>query len=145
MARSFLIALFGALILFQGSAQAQESKPAEEQKSASPGAQEQEPPEEDEDLVKPDKEYTFNPLQAENEFKTGNFYFKKGSYKSAIGRYEEATLWNPTFAEAFLKLGESLEKNGNLTKALKAYEKYLELSPDAKNAEQVRKKLKGKR
>lgn len=95
--------------------------------------------------MKPEKEYVFNPLQAESEFKIGNFYFKKGSFKSAISRYEEATKWNPGYAEAYLKLGEAREKNGNLKKALVAYGKYLELSPDAKNADAIRKKLKDKR
>jgi outer membrane protein assembly factor BamD (BamD/ComL family) len=103
---------------------------------------EQEPPEEDESL-KP-KQYTFNPLQAEQEFKIGNFYWKKGSWRAAAGRYEEATHWNPTFAEAFLKLGETYEKLGKKDEARDAYAKFLELESDTKRAAEVRKRV-GKR
>ena len=105
--------------------------------------QEQEPPEEDESL-KPKAEYTFNPLQAENELKIGNFYFKRGSYKAATKRFEEATRWNPTYAEAFLRLGETLEKLHDPKASKAAYQKYLELASDAKNADSIRKKINGK-
>lgn len=103
---------------------------------------EQEPPEEDESL-KP-KEYTFNPLQADNEMRVGNFYWKKGSYKAAARRFEEATRWDPGRAEAFLRWAESLEKLNDKDGARKAYAKYLELAPDAKNAREIRKKLNAK-
>ena len=104
-----------------------------------PQTPEQEPPEEDESL-KP-KEYTFNPLQADNEMRIGNFYWKKGSYKAASKRFEEATRWDPGRAEAFLRLGESLEKMNDKDGAKKAFVKYLELAPDAKDAKQIRKKI----
>ena len=100
---------------------------------------EQEPPEEDENLAA--KEYSFNPLEAEKDVKVGNYYFKKGNYKAAVNRFREATLWNPTFAEAFLRLGESEEKMKDKPAAQQAYAKYLELAPDTKEAEVVKKKL----
>ncbi len=101
--------------------------------------QEQEPPEEDETLAK--KEYTFNPLQATKEVQIGNFYFKKGRFRAASQRFREATLWNPGYAEAWLRLGESQEKLKDKSAARAAYGKYLELSPDAKNAAEIRKKI----
>lgn len=101
---------------------------------------EQEPPEEDEALKAP-KEYTFNPLQAESEMKVGAYYLKKGSYKAAARRYEEATKWNPSFGEAFLRWGEALEKFGDRKGAKAAYAKFLELAPEAKEAKAVRKKI----
>jgi len=100
----------------------------------------QEPPEEDATLVEA-KEYTFNPLQAEKEVKTGNFYAKKGNHKAAAFRFREATKWNPGMAEAWLRLGESLEKRKDAKGAKEAYAKYLELAPDAKNVAAIRKKL----
>lgn len=100
----------------------------------------QEPPEEDVALLEK-KEYTFNPLQAEKEVNTGNFYAKKGNFKAASLRYREATKWNPGLAEAWLRLGESLEKRKDSKGAKEAYAKYLELAPDAKNAAQIKKKL----
>lgn len=101
-----------------------------------------EPPEEDETLVP--KEYAFNPLQAAKELKVGNFYFKKGNYRAAAARYREATRWNASFAEAYRRLGEALEKWKGLKEARSAYEKYLELEPHGKHAKQIRKKLAGK-
>jgi len=100
----------------------------------------QEPPEEDTNLVET-KEYSFNPIQAEKEVKTGNFYAKKGNYKAASQRFLEATKWNPGLAEAWLRLGESLEKRKDTKGAKEAYAKYLELAPDAKNAALIKKKL----
>lgn len=104
---------------------------------------EQEPPEEDESLKQ--KEYSFNPLEAERDLKIGLYYFKKGNYKAAANRFQEATRWNPNYAEAFLRLGESDEKLKDKTAAQQAYTKYLELAPDAKDAEAIKKKLAGKR
>ncbi len=101
--------------------------------------QEQEPPEEDESLAP--KTYSFNPLEAEKDLKVGLYYFKKGNYKASTSRFREATLWNPTFAEAFLRLGESEEKLKDKKAADAAYSQYLALSPDGKEAESVKKKL----
>ncbi len=109
------------------------------QEPKQPAPEPVEPPEEDEALQP--KEYSFNPLQAENEIKVGNFYMKKGSYRAAARRYEEATRWNPGMPEAFLKWGEALEKLKDRKGARGAYAKYLELAPDGKEAESVRKKL----
>ena len=100
---------------------------------------EQEPPEEDESLAP--KTYSFNPLEAEKDLKVGLYYFKKGNYKASTSRFREATLWNPTFAEAFLRLGESEEKLKDKKAADEAYTKYLALAPDTKEAEAIKKKL----
>lgn len=112
-------------------------------KGTKPAAQSQpkeaEPPEEDES-AKP-KEYAFNPLQAEKEISVGEFYLKKGSTAAAVARFTEATKWNPTSAEAFLKLGQADEKLGDHKAAKQAYQKYLELAPDAKNAGEIKKKI----
>ena len=109
-----------------------QSKPQQQQ-------QEQEPPEEDESLAP--KTYSFNPLEAEKDLKVGLYYFKKGNYKASTSRFREATLWNPTFAEAFLRLGESEEKLKDKKAADAAYSQYLALAPDGKEAESVKKKL----
>ena len=105
-----------------------------------PPPQTQEPPEEDETLI-PKKDYPFNPLQAAKELKTGDFYFKKGKYKAAAGRFREATLWNPGFAEAYFRLGEAQEKLRDKKAAHEAYAKFLDLAPQDKRAAEVRNKL----
>ena len=113
-------------------------KPREQQKQ-----KEQEPPEEDESVAP--REYAFNPLQATKEVEIGNYYFKKKNYRAAAKRFGEAAKWNPTLADAFLRLGQTDEKLKDKAAAQQAYAKYLELEPDAKNAAQIKKKLAGKR
>jgi tetratricopeptide (TPR) repeat protein len=109
-----------------------------------PAPVEQEPPEED---VNPNaiKEYVLNPLQAEKELKVGAFYFKKGSYRAAVRRFEEATKWNPGFSQAWLRLGEANARLGRTREAREAWTKFLELEPDGKDSDNVRKRLKRER
>lgn len=125
-------------LLLAGVAWPQQDKSAQKSKPA-PQAQEQVPPEEDESVAT--KQYSFNPLEAEKDLKVGNYYFKKGDYKAAMSRFREATLWNPTYAEAFLRLGESEDKLKDKPAAQQAYNKFLELAPTSKEADAVKKKL----
>jgi Tfp pilus assembly protein PilF len=107
---------------------------------------EAEPPEEDESAIsKPAKEYTFNPLQAEKEIQVGVFYTKRGAWKSAKLRFEEATKWNPSSAEAWYRLAEASERLKDDKAAREAWAKYLELAPDGKHAAQARRKLGSKK
>jgi tetratricopeptide (TPR) repeat protein len=132
--------------LLAGALWAQQDKPPQKPKAKEQPKteqKEQEPPEEDESLAP--KEYTFNPLEAEHDLKVGNYYFKKGNYKGALNRFREATRWNPSFAQAYLRLGDTEEKLKDKPAALQAYAKYLELEPDGKEAESIKKKLAGKR
>lgn len=101
-----------------------------------------EPPEEDQALAV--KEYAFNPVQAQKELQIGNYYLKRGSYTAARLRFLEATKWNPNFADAYLRLGETYEKLKDRPASHKAYEKYLELEPKGKEAEGIRAKLAAK-
>jgi len=116
--------------------------PGQLQKKRTPppvGTKEEVPPEEDTSVG--EKQYSFNPLQALKEVQTGNYYFKKGSYRAAEGRFKEATLWNNGYDEAWLRLGEAEEKLRDKKAAREAYEKYVELASDAKKAAEIRKKL----
>jgi tetratricopeptide (TPR) repeat protein len=99
-----------------------------------------EPPEEDEALIR-SKDYEFNPLQAVKEIKIGNYYMKKGSFRAASGRFLEASLWDPTNAEAVYRLGEAKEKMGDRKAMAAAWNKFLELAPEDKRAPALRKKL----
>ena len=101
--------------------------------------QEQEPPEEDKSF-KP-REYDFNPLKATQSITAGDFYFKKGNFSAARGRYKDATLFDPGSAEAFEKLGEAAEKLRDFATARDSYAKYLELAPTAKDAETIQKRM----
>jgi Tfp pilus assembly protein PilF len=122
--------LAGLFVLLALGACAQEQKPAE-------------PPEEDEALVP--KEYSFNPLQAQKELQVGNYYFKSGRYRAALGRFREAVKWNENYAEAYLRMSEVYDKLKDPAEARKALEKYLALEPNGKQAEHARKRLSGKK
>lgn len=98
-----------------------------------------EPPEEDKDY-KP-RTYDFNPLKATKSITAGDFYFKKGNYAAAKGRYVDATLYDPGSAQAFEKLGEVEEKLHDLKAARVAYAKCIELDPNGKDIESVKKRL----
>ena len=74
----------------------------------------------------------------------GKQYYKKGSYRAAILRFEEALKWNPNDAEAWLRLGYAREKMKDKKGAREAFQKYVELGSDAKEVEEVKKKLAGK-
>jgi tetratricopeptide (TPR) repeat protein len=105
-----------------------------------PASTKEEVPKE-EDTTLGEKDYAFNPLQAEKEIQVGDFYFKKGKYRAAAERFREATKWNNGSTEAWLRLGEAEEKQKDPKAAKEAYAKYLDLSPDAKNAPEIRKKV----
>ncbi len=97
------------------------------------------PPEEDKTGAPPT--FTFNPVQSKIEVERGDFYFHKGNYTAAVSRYDEATKWNDGNAIAWRSLGEAEEKKANKKAALEAYHKYLELSPDAKDAKDIKNRL----
>jgi tetratricopeptide (TPR) repeat protein len=82
-----------------------------------------------------------NPLEAEKNVRTGVYYFDRKKYHAAVNRYKEAVCWDPSSKEAFLKLGEVEEKLHNRDEARDAYQKYLALAPDAKNAAEIKKRL----
>jgi tetratricopeptide (TPR) repeat protein len=97
------------------------------------------PPEEDTSLSKDD--YSFNPMQSQRDVGVGDLYRKKGNLVAAARRYHTATLYNDGNAEAWLKLGEVRQKLKDQDAAKEAYKKYLELDPDSKTAQEVRKSL----
>ncbi|HYA15834.1 MAG TPA: hypothetical protein VEF06_00140 [Bryobacteraceae bacterium] len=97
------------------------------------------PPEEDK--TDAPRVYSFNPLQAKKEVSVGEFYAKKGDNRAAAIRFREATRWDDGNAEAWLRLAETEEKNHETKAAREAYEKYLQISPAAKNAADIKKRI----
>jgi tetratricopeptide (TPR) repeat protein len=97
------------------------------------------PAEEDKSFLS--EEHSFNPLQSQKSVEVGDHYLRNGKIQGAIYRYQDATLWNDGNAEAWLRLAKAQEKMKDTKAAKDAYRKYLELSPDAKDAAAIRKKL----
>ena len=96
---------------------------------------------EDEQFAPPEQTYAFNPVQARNELKVGNYYAKKGSYRAAAGRYLEATRWDPNFGEAHWRLGRARERLGLAREAIAAYTRFLSIEPSGKRARSARQSL----
>jgi tetratricopeptide (TPR) repeat protein len=100
------------------------------------------PPEEDESVAP--RTYAFDPLQSERSIKIGNFYMHQGTargFRAALGRYEDATKYNPSSAEAFFKVAEAEEKLKNKDAARIAFQRVIQLAPDSKLAQEAKKKL----
>jgi tetratricopeptide (TPR) repeat protein len=136
VARVFLLALLGALL---GLGQRPQDVPPPPPDKPVVQAPVEEPPEEDPAAVP--RTYDFNPIEAEKEVKVGKYYLKKGSLKAALNRFEDASKYNPQLAEAFLLLAETRQKLRDGKGAKEAYGKYLALSPDAKNAAEIKKRM----
>jgi Flp pilus assembly protein TadD len=97
------------------------------------------PPEEDAAAIP--EQYSFNPVKSKRDVSVGEFYFKKGDFKGAAQRFTSATKWNDANAEAWLRLGETKEKQQDADGAREAYQRYLQLAPNAKNVGDVKKRL----
>jgi tetratricopeptide (TPR) repeat protein len=145
VARSYLV-LALASVFCTISANPQSVKPNQPSNSsaaAPPQQQDGQLPDEgnipEEDETQKQTEYRFNPLQAKKELDTGVFYMRKRSYRAAAARFEEATRWNPSWAEAYLKLGEAQVKLKHSDDARRALAKVVELSPDSKEANEAKK------
>jgi tetratricopeptide (TPR) repeat protein len=132
-------ALLPLLLSMAVGMRAQQSAPPKTPPAPQPEEEVQLPPEEDKTQIP--KEYSFNPVQSKKEVTVGEFYFKKRDFKAAMGRFREATKWNDGNAEAWLRLGDAADKMKDVKAAREAWEKYLQLAPDAKNAAEVRKRL----
>jgi TolA-binding protein len=120
------------LVLAQQSPQAQKPQPAAPPDEANP-------PEEDESLI-PEK-VPLNPMEAERSIRVGTFYMHKGKWRAALQRFELATKYNPSSADAFFKVGEAEEKLKNNDAAKIAFEKVVHLAPNTKLAQEAQKKI----
>jgi tetratricopeptide (TPR) repeat protein len=127
----FIVIGYGAL---EAQAPAPKPKPTEQQPP-----DETNPPEEDESVAP--KKYVLNPLEAERNIKVGDFYWSKKDFVGALSRYKDATRYNPSSAEAFLKVAEAQEKLHNPMAAKAAFQKVISLAPDSKFAATAKKKL----
>jgi tetratricopeptide (TPR) repeat protein len=97
------------------------------------------PPEEDESVAP--KKYVLNPLESERNIKVGDYYWSKRNYRAALGRYQDATRYNPSSPEAFFKVGEAEQKLKHKDAAKIAFRKVIDLAPDSKLARDAKHKL----
>src|SRR6266540_1228892 len=75
------------------------------------------------------KEKSYNPLEAERNYRIGDFYFKKKNYAAAIQRYLEAIDFQPNLIKAYEALGRAYEKSGKPERAKEVYLDYIRKNP----------------
>jgi tetratricopeptide (TPR) repeat protein len=117
----------------------EKAKPLPDHSTSTQSNDEENPPEEDESVA-PEK-FVLNPLESDRNIRVGNYYWHKGKFRAAAGRYSRATKYNPNSPEAFFKLGEAEEKLKNAEAARQAFKKVMALSPDSKLASEAKRKL----
>jgi tetratricopeptide (TPR) repeat protein len=83
----------------------------------------------------------YDPHKADKNIEIGDYYFKRGNYRAAESRYREALDWKPGDAIATFKMGEVMEKIGNLVQARQNYQQYLKILPEGPLSEQAKKAL----
>src|SRR5580658_8803981 len=132
-------------LLFQDAPKPSPEPPQDSKQDAQKPVAVPDPPvglrDEDADADSNVKEYTLDPTKAKHEIDVGNEYMRKGSFNAAAHRYEEATRWQPKNAQAYLKLGQALEKKDDPVRAMQAYRKFVELAPGDKQSKEVQRKI----
>jgi len=83
----------------------------------------------------------YDPHKADKNIEVGDYYFKQGNYRAAESRYREALEWKPGDAIATFKMGEVMEKIGNLVQARQNYQAYLKILPDGPLSKDAKKAL----
>jgi tetratricopeptide (TPR) repeat protein len=83
----------------------------------------------------------WDPLRAEKDLEVGQYYMRRGDFDAAIDRFNDAIEAKPGYAVPFRFLGEAQEKKGVKKKAIKSYQRYLDLVPRADDAEKIRKRI----
>lgn len=83
----------------------------------------------------------WDPLRAEKDIEVGQHYMHKGDFDAAIDRFEDAIAAKPGYAIPFRYLGEAQERKGLRKKAIKSYQRYLDLYPHAEDGDKIKKKI----
>ena len=79
----------------------------------------------------PDKPKEFNPLEAERNFRVGDFYFKRKNYTAAIQRYLEAIEYQPNLVKAYEALTRAYERKGETEKARRVCLDFIQRNPNS--------------
>lgn len=83
----------------------------------------------------------WDPLRAEKDIEVAQHYMHIGDYDAAIDRLQDAIDSKPGYAIPFRYLGEAQEKKGLKKRAIKSYQRYLDLYPHADDAAKIKKKI----
>ncbi|HVP44855.1 MAG TPA: tetratricopeptide repeat protein [Terriglobales bacterium] len=72
----------------------------------------------------------YDPHKAEKDVEVGDFYYKRGNYKAAINRYQEALELGPASASVTFKLADTYEKDKRPERAALYYREYVRQFPN---------------
>jgi len=64
--------------------------------------------------------------------------YREGRHEDAVGAFEQAIDIDPKLARAERSLGAALEKLGRKDEAVTHFRRYLDLAPDASDADRVK-------
>ena len=64
------------------------------------------------------------------------------AYTNAVASYDKAATLRPTDSNSWFQLGQTAQSSGDITTAVKAYKRYLKLSPNSTFAAQIRQLIK---
>ena len=81
--------------------------------------------------------HPWDPHRAIKNIEVGDYYLKQKNYRAAESRYREALVYKPDDAIAQLRLGQTLEKVGQLDEARQNYEGYLKILPEGPLAKEA--------
>lgn len=83
----------------------------------------------------------FNPLEAERNFRVGDFYFKRKNYGAAAQRYLEAIEYQPNLVKAYEALAKAYERKGETEKARRVYVDFIQRNPESPKASEFQSRL----
>ena len=81
--------------------------------------------------------HPWDPHRAIKDIEVGDFYLRRKNYHAAEARYREALVYKPGDAIATLRLGQTLEKLGELDEARQDYQGYLKILPEGPLAKEA--------
>lgn len=89
-----------------------------------------------------DKSLALKPDSAAALDSKGFALYGMGRYQQALDAYQEALRQDPTIGEIYLHIGQTYDKLQNQDKALKSYQTYLQMTPDAADKVQIEARIK---
>ncbi|HTZ59916.1 MAG TPA: tetratricopeptide repeat protein [Acidobacteriaceae bacterium] len=97
------------------------------------------PPEEEPSDVQ--EMHPWNPYRAVKDDEVGDFYFKRGNYRAALARYQDALQYKDKDAVANYQMARCYEKLGQPEEAVTHYKEYLKILPQGPFAKDAKKAL----
>jgi tetratricopeptide (TPR) repeat protein len=83
----------------------------------------------------------YAPLHAEESMEIGTFYMRKGDLSAAADRFKYAIELQPHLAKPYILLAKIAEKKNDKAAAVRYYQGYLAILPNAPDAAKVRSRI----